>query len=107
MSETIVCAGSMKDCINFASYGEICVHCNACGRYDKNTMWQARYRMYLGELGGLLDKVLDESYQSNLQQKNIALDVITFGERLKECVEHIDFGKPDWFGVNLSELKKE
>lgn len=28
-----------EDCLNFYdSYGEICVHCNACGRFNKETM---------------------------------------------------------------------
>ena len=34
--------GVSKDCINHDSYGEICVHCNACGRFDEKTMWKAR-----------------------------------------------------------------
>ena len=95
----ITCKAVSKDCVNKASYGEICVGCNACGRRDKNTMWQARYKMYVGELAELVDKFGDDFYKSNLQQMNIAQDVISLGEYIKECVEHIDFGGMDHFEI--------
>lgn len=92
--------GITKNCINPDSYGVICVHCNACGRIDKTTMWQSRYDFYYSRLKELLDKYDDDFYKSNLQQTNIALDVIHFGKKIKECVAHIDFGGMDAFEID-------
>lgn len=72
-----------KDCINIDTYGEICVSCNACGRFNESSMWESRYKMYVGELAGLVDKFGDDFYKSNLQQMNIAKDVISLGEKSK------------------------
>lgn len=88
-----------KDCINMASYGVICVGCNACGRFDESTMWKSRYEMYVGELAELVGKFGEDFYKSNLQQMNIATDVIYFGKKIKECVKHIDFGGMDYFEI--------
>lgn len=87
-----VCRNIMKDCINHDSYGEICIGCNACGRIDINTMWQSRYDMYVMQLKELVSKFGDDFFNSKLQQTNIAKDVIYYGEKIKECVEHIDWG---------------
>lgn len=47
MSEIHVCFSVMEDCINLMdSYGEICVHCNCCGRFGKETMHQARINVF-------------------------------------------------------------
>lgn len=46
-----------KDCINDESYGEICVHCNACGRIDKSTQKQSAIKMY--------KRLLQEQYEFN------------------------------------------
>lgn len=81
-----------KDCINHDSYGTICVGCNACGRFDKNTMWQARYDMYVRQLKELVSKYGDDYFNSNLQQENMASDVIYYGKKIKECVAHLEFG---------------
>ena len=89
----------MKDCINHYSYGEICVGCNACGRIDQNAMWKARYDMYVMQLKELVSKYGDAFFNSNLQQMNIAKDVIFYGEKIKECVEHLDFGGMDSFEI--------
>lgn len=88
-----VCKNIMKDCINHDSYGEICVGCNACGRFDKETMWKSRYDMYVMHLKELVQKYGDDFYNSNLQQENISSDVIYYGNKIKECVSHIDFEK--------------
>ena len=35
MNEPHFCIGVIEDCQNVEeSYGEICVHCNKCGRFD-------------------------------------------------------------------------
>ena len=41
---------ALEDCINDDSYGEICVHCNACGRFDKSTQKECELKMYKRQL---------------------------------------------------------
>lgn len=97
--------GALKDCINHYSYGEICVGCNACGRLNKETMWQSRYEMYVRDLKEETEKIESESFKSNLQQMNIASDIVWLGEKIKECVQHIDFGGMDYFEIDTSDLQ--
>ena len=85
--------GVCKDCINPDSYGEICVKCNACGRFGKETMWEARYNMYWWEIADILDNHSKEFCRSKLQQENIAKNLIFYGQRLLECAQNIDFDK--------------
>ena len=94
-----------KDCINGASYGVICVGCNACGRLNKETMWQSRFEMYVCDLIEETEKIGSEHFKSNLQQRNIASNVIYLGEKIKECVEHIDFDGMDYVEVDIGELR--
>lgn len=36
-----------EDCLNpMDSYGEICVHCNCCGRFNKKTMFKDRIEVF-------------------------------------------------------------
>ena len=95
----ILCESIMDKCINKDSYGMICVHCNACGRIDKNTMWEARYQMYIRQLAEEIEKINDDFFKSNLQQMNLAKNIIYHGEKIKECVEHIDFVGLDHFEI--------
>lgn len=38
-----ICIGAADNCYNlYDSYGEICVHCNCCGRIDPKTEYQCR-----------------------------------------------------------------
>jgi hypothetical protein len=92
-------SGVMDNCINHDSYGEICVGCNACGRIDKNTMWQARYEMYVRHLKEEVEKYGDSFFHSNLQQMNISSNIIYLGEKIKACVPHLNFGGMDSFEV--------
>lgn len=85
--------GVSKNCINHDSYGEICVHCNACGRFDEKTMWKSRYNMYVFHLKELVKRYGDDFFKSNLQQSNIAEDVIYYGKQIKGCLSHINFDK--------------
>ena len=36
----------MANCLNPASYGTICVGCNACGRIDESTQKQSELKLY-------------------------------------------------------------
>ena len=88
-----------KDCINKDTYGEICVSCNACGRFNESTMWKSRYEIYIDELAEQVDKFRNDFYKSNLQQMNLAKNILSLGEKIKECIEHIDFGGMDFFEI--------
>jgi len=40
-----------EDCLNFLdSYGEICVKCNSCGRFDEKTKYEDRLKVYERQL---------------------------------------------------------
>ena len=47
---THVSYSASKDCMNHESYGEICVHCNCCGRVDESTKHEAQLAMYKRQL---------------------------------------------------------
>lgn len=83
--------GVSKDCVNPDSYGEICVKCNSCGRFNKDTMWESRYNLLWYRLAEELNKHGSEYFRSDLQQTNIAKNIIYFGEKILECVKHMDF----------------
>ena len=94
MSEvTFVDFGVGKDCINPDSFGEICVKCNACGRFGEEGMWDARYNMYWWNIADELEKHSGEFFRSKLQQENIAKNIIYYGQKLLECVQNMDFEK--------------
>ena len=45
-----------EDCLNPEdSYGEICVHCNCCGRFNPSTKYESRIKTY--------ERQLQEDYQ--------------------------------------------
>lgn len=101
MANTHIDFGVSKDCVNPDSYGEICVKCNCCGRFGKETMWIRRYNMYWRNLAELIEKHSDDFYFTDLQQTNIAIDIVTYGQYILECVKHLDFDntKPDVEGT--------
>lgn len=71
-----------EDCINDESYGEICVHCNACGRIDKSTQKQSAIKMY--------KRLLQEQYEFNnwiegfeeIQKKNIKSNIRYYKDKI-------------------------
>ena len=83
--------GVSKDCVNTDSYGEICVKCNCCGRFGEETMWIRRYNLYWRKLAELIEKHSDDFYFTDLQQTNIASDIVSYGKDIIECVKHLDF----------------
>lgn len=84
-----------KECENPDSFGEICVGCNACGRVNKETMQTDRYNMYRFRLAEEIEKFNSEFYHTNIQQTNVAKNIIYCALKLLECIEHIDFDKVD------------
>ena len=94
MSEiTFVDFGVSKDCINPDSFGEICVKCNACGRFGEDTMWEARYNLFWWQIADELEKHSGVFFRSKLQQENIAKNIISLGEDLLKCVQNMDVEK--------------
>jgi len=71
-----VCSGTQNDCYNpYDSYGEICVHCNCCGRIDKATMHKCRIETDKRHLEETREHLTDPYCQSEVQQKNIRLSI--------------------------------
>jgi len=65
-----------KHCWNlYDSYGEICVKCNCCGGFDKETMYTSRLRTVRRWLKEWQPKLTDPGFQTAIQQKNIRLDI--------------------------------
>ena len=89
--------GISEDCVNTDSYGEICVKCNCCGRFGKENMWIRRYNLYWRKLAELIEEHQDDFYFTDLQQTNIASNIVSYGKDILECVKHLDFDntKPD------------
>jgi hypothetical protein len=85
-----ICQGVTDKCENiYESYGEICVHCNACGRIDPTTMYHARAMLYSKMLAQHAEKLLDENYQTDLQQHNIRLSMSSMIEKLRHVMTKI------------------
>ena len=67
-----------EDCMNINSYGEICVHCNCCGRFGEEGKKEAQIE-YWNELlaeheafDGWCDEKKWRKTQEENRQKNIA-----------------------------------
>ena len=75
-----------ENCINLSSYGEICVQCNACGRFGGNQedIAKAKLIMMMNLLKEYTYQLLDKDYDTLLQQKNIVLSIHSISE---ECVD--------------------
>jgi len=77
-----------EDCINLKdSYGVICVKCNACGRFNKDTQKECALKMY--------ERQLSEEQNFNrwiegveeLQRKNIKKNILYIKKKIKELKE--------------------
>lgn len=84
MSDYIHISYSARDdCINHESYGEICVHCNCCGRIDESTKHEAQRAMY--------KRQLEEQYNfkgwtkgaEKQQKENIQINIEYYKEKIK------------------------
>lgn len=78
---------ALEDCINEESYGEICVKCNACGRWDKSTQKESALKIY--------KRQLQEQYGFNnwisgmeeIQKKNIKANIKYYKQKIAELGE--------------------
>lgn len=78
---------ALEDCINSDSYGEICVHCNACGRFDKSTQKECALKMYKEELQKQYN--FDgwiEGFEE-MQKRNIESNIQYFKKKIAELEE--------------------
>lgn len=80
-----MCMSIDENCINHASYGEICVHCNACGRFggNKDGILKSKLVMLMKDLETYSHKILYDEYDTLLQQKNIVSSISRISS---ECV---------------------
>jgi len=82
--EAFISRSVIADCINPDSFGEICVGCNGCGRFDKNTQKECALRLYRRQL--------QEQYEFNrwiegmeeIQRKNIKANIEYLERKIKE-----------------------
>ena len=78
--------GVTENCINHNSYGEICVGCNCCGRFDKSTMKQAQliyYKECLEEEKNFNNWSEDDECRE-IQEKNVKLNIESLKIRIAE-----------------------
>lgn len=79
----IDCAAK-QNCINPASYGAICVGCNACGRIDESTQKQSELKLYKELLQDEYDfNNWIEGYEER-QRINIAANIEYFNKKIAE-----------------------
>ena len=82
-----ICNGVSEDCLNpYDSYGEICVHCNACGRDDKTTMYDCQIKLYTEKLQEEKQK-LNDSLWNESQRRCVESNVAYFGRMLSTAIE--------------------
>ena len=77
---------ALDNCVNPDSFGEICVHCNACGRFDKSTQKKCELQLY--------KRLLKEEYEFNrwddnadfrkLQEKNRKANIAYYKKKIEE-----------------------
>lgn len=75
---------ALEDCINNDSYGEICVRCNACGRWDKSTQKESALKMYKECLQKQYDFDNWIDGLEETQKKNIESNIRYFKEKIAE-----------------------
>jgi len=91
-----VCIGIAKDCKNlYESYGEICVGCNCCGRFDPETKLECQLELNKRMLDErkAFDGWSDYPDVSALQHKNVAIDIEYFTKKIKAIEAEIEARK--------------
>jgi hypothetical protein len=91
----IMCLSVMDNCINRASYGEICVQCNACGRFGGSKEYMAKLKLYMlmQELKEHAENILEEDFDTVLQQKNIVLRIQSISKECSEMLTELEIIK--------------
>ena len=78
---------ALDNCINPNSYGEICVQCNACGRFDKSTEKECKLKFYKEELQENYDFDNWIEGMEERQRQVIASNIEYFKNKIKELEE--------------------
>ena len=70
----------------YDSYGEICVLCNCCGRFDPKTKLKCQLDLNKRMLEETreFDNWADDPELRALQRRNIASDIESFGRKIRE-----------------------
>ncbi|MCK9570912.1 hypothetical protein M0R72_18330 [Candidatus Pacearchaeota archaeon] len=86
--KVIICYAVTDNCINLLdSYGEICVRCNACGRFDESTKHQCHLdvlKRQLAEKESFRDRT--EGW-GELQRKNYAANIEYMKNEIRKVEE--------------------
>ena len=84
MSGMHICFSVSDNCYNlYDSYGEICVHCNCCGRMDKRTMYQRRLELNERMLQEQKNFDAWDENMRELQEKNVKANIKYFKNRIR------------------------
>lgn len=94
-----------KNCWNLVdSYGLICTGCNCCGKFGKETMHKARFRVTTRHLQETVGKLNHPDFMSNLQQRNVVADIKYELEKIENAMAFLDFGPPEHFEVKVDDI---
>jgi len=80
---------ALEYCINPDSFGEICVHCNACGRIDKTTEKECKLELYKNLLMEAQNFNRWQKGWEEIQKKNIAENIKYLELEIKKLEEEI------------------
>ena len=86
--------GVMDGCINLQeSYGEICVRCNACGRFNKETQKEAQLKLYERQLQDQYNfEGWDDDFKE-IQQKNINFNIESLKKKIADLKKDLGIEK--------------
>jgi hypothetical protein len=88
--QAFVSFSALKNCQNpYDSYGEICVHCNACGRFDISTQNECKKRVMERQLEQYknFDAWADEPDLRTLQARNMQKNIEYLENEIKKLDE--------------------
>jgi len=86
----------IKDCVNVDSFGLICIHCNQCGRFNKNKIKKEE----INELTEIQVKLLDVLKNNGALKREEICEHLGFESYLLEYNHHY----PTW---NLQKTKQQ
>ena len=80
----------LEDCQNlYDSYGEICVKCNCCGRFDESTKLEAQLKMHKEQLKENIDFGGWWEECNELQEANVKANIEYHEREIKDVEEKI------------------
>lgn len=83
---------ALDNCVNPDSFGEICVHCNACGRYNKRTKKKCELQLYKRLLREEyeFDMWADNADLRKLQEKNRKANIAYYKKKIAEIESEVE-----------------